>query len=419
MSWRALLFAALYATLVFGTVSEAECASHSERYNSVMRLVRNFSTLPNVRLLPFGKLDSDRCIPAFLITDLSEKSTGKLRILICSGQHGDEFLAVKSILALSCKLASGAQPELLRKCVFVVIPMVNPDGVAANTRWNAERDDINRGWINPFTTESVEVANLIDAWRPQLMIDAHEQTTVIPGGGTLIEAPHCLIPDQAHAVRNLASEVSEGLGIRLVNVSPASDKSLFHRNYACIGYGAYLIETDVNASPQEKERVYASVIIAMARKLVSNPGLSAVISPTSQKFHVSSVSAYLTPLPEPQRTIAGVTYVFGAMIAGYAICLWVLKPFSQKPQMRRSHRFVLCDLDDALELDALCARRPTPITARSLTRRRLRAHYDAQTKPEPDQAQQEPQQPAIFIKPKYAAIGAAISKIEQLSESRS
>lgn len=415
---RALLIASLCAALGFGTLGEAGCAPNSERYNSVMRLVRDLSTFPNVRLMQFGRLDSDRCIPAFLITDLSVKSTGKLRIFVCAGQHGNEFLAVKSILALSCKLASRTQPELLKKCVFLVVPMVNPDGVAANTRWNAGGDDINRGWIHPFSRESIDVASLIDAWHPQLMIDAHEQTSALPGGGTLIEAPHCLIPDQAQAVNTLASEISTGLGIRLVNTSPASDKSLFHRNYACIGYGAFLIETDVNASPEEKERIYSSVIIAMAKKLVSNPDMSAVISPASQKFHISSVAAYLTPLPVARRTVADVTYVFGAMIAGCAICLWVLKPFSQKPQARRSLRFILCDLDDVQDIGNLSNRRPAPITARSLTKRRLRAHYAAaQTKPEP--AQEEPQQPAVFIKPKYAAIGIAINKAEQLTQSRS
>ena len=67
-------------------------------YDEAMKRVRLISNLPHVRLLPFGKSEDGRRIPAYVISDFAKNPKDKARILVVSGQHGDEYIMFCSIL---------------------------------------------------------------------------------------------------------------------------------------------------------------------------------------------------------------------------------------------------------------------------------------------------------------------------------
>ena len=180
----------------------ATCAGNP--YDHAMRRVRLLSNSPHVRLIPFGKSHQGRAIPAFVISDFAVTSEKKARVMVCAGQHGDERNPVTSVMSLCGKLASGSRPDLLRRCVFIVVPIVNPDGFAAGKRLNARGLDINRDWKSLQTREARFVDDVIRAWRPHALIDAHEWTGPTLTPGNEIESPPTATKSQSQAMIGLA-----------------------------------------------------------------------------------------------------------------------------------------------------------------------------------------------------------------------
>jgi len=378
------------------------------RYNSVLRLVRALSTSPNVRLLAPGRTYSGMSIPACVITDFSVESSAKARVMICSGQHGDEFGAVRSVLALGCNLASGSDPKLLKRCVIILVPMVNPSGISAATRANNEGLDLNRDWTALGSAETRYVDGLIRDWRPNLLIDAHEWTEPIATNGNQIEAPHCLTPEHRRAVDVLAHKASVDCGLQVIECSALADKRLFHRNYGCMGYAAYLLETSATDSYTKKKWLYASAILTLARSAAGDSSLRAALSPAAAKFSFASVQAYLQPkAPADPQAFARMFQGIMLLALGYALCLWAAKPFSRQRHMQWSRRFVRCEVDESVPTHPLLARRLlTPITSRSWVNRRLRARYAV---PKADLPEPRPEPAATFITPRYSRTTPATS----------
>lgn len=69
---------------------------------------------------------------------------GEKTVLIHGGIHGNEFSAVQVSRALTRKLRTMGQDELPAR--VVIIPILNPDGVVAGTRRNANNIDLNRNF---------------------------------------------------------------------------------------------------------------------------------------------------------------------------------------------------------------------------------------------------------------------------------
>ena len=126
---------------------------------------------------------------------LSEQGNGDHTVLIFGSLHGDEEVGGLLVARLAEFVSSGMQRGINGKIVFV--PVVNPDGVSAGRRWNANGVDINRN----FPTENWQKEDsdgrprhgnapasepetrlmmaLIDRYKPGLIIALHAPLHVV------------------------------------------------------------------------------------------------------------------------------------------------------------------------------------------------------------------------------------------------
>ena len=98
-------------------------------------------------------------------------ASAKLRVLIVAGQHGDESLASRAV-------AEASVGELKATCRtlgvnLAVIPSLNPDGAAVGRRHNAFGVDLNRDHLLLTQPETRALHDLVDLWRPHVVVDVH------------------------------------------------------------------------------------------------------------------------------------------------------------------------------------------------------------------------------------------------------
>ncbi|NLN75982.1 MAG: DUF2817 domain-containing protein [Armatimonadetes bacterium] len=347
-------------------------------YDDAIQQVRAISDSPNVRLLPFGKSAQGRSIPAFLITDFSSNSVGKARVMIISGQHGDEPNPISAVLKLCNDLAGGSNQDMLKGCIIIVAPTVNPDGIAVKNRYNSQGIDINRDWIDRQTAEARYVHCLIRHWRPQVILDVHEWTgpSQVPGNG--IEVAYVSRSSQSNAMLVLGKRIAQSSGLTLIQVSSHSNKHLFHRRYSDLGYASFLLETAPGESRDYKFKAYISAIEQAAQEVAGKVKLREQLSPSSASFNATAVSSYLEPaakrpFADPE---ASAIMCVSLVVAAYCVLMWILKPLAAIREIKWSRRFLRCSIewDDQIH-PLLKKRRIEPITSRSWARRRIRSRY--------------------------------------------
>lgn len=95
------------------------------------------------------------------VVRVGEPTQGKKNIWITARQHPGESMAewfVEGILDALLDVQHGVSRELLKQCVFYLVPNINPDGsVRGNLRTNALGANLNREWRTPSMAFSPEV----------------------------------------------------------------------------------------------------------------------------------------------------------------------------------------------------------------------------------------------------------------------
>jgi hypothetical protein len=106
------------------------------------------------------------------------ESSGRPTVLLIGQQHGDEPAGSEALLVVSRELVQGLLEPLLDRINVIVVPRANPDGAAASTRVTANGLDMNRDHLLLNTPEARALAQLVNDYRPILVVDAHEYTVV-------------------------------------------------------------------------------------------------------------------------------------------------------------------------------------------------------------------------------------------------
>lgn len=348
-------------------------ATKANQYDDVVTRVRSLVDSPHVRLLNPGKSTLERSIPAFVISDFSTEPTHKARALLIAGQHGNEYNSVLTLLEYCAAVAEDLDNRTLKRCIVIVAPMVNPDGIAANSRLNADGFDINRDWQSRRTLEAQYVNSIIEQWRPHVILDMHEWTGPSDVPGNAIEVAHISSIRQKEAVTELASVISSASELTLIQCSPSSDSRLFHRRYSEQGYASFLLETSADLSYAGKSRSYTTAIKKAIESVSDNVEIRAQLSPASARFEAAAVSQYLKP-KSSELSVDVSLWQLAAVMVAYVIILWVLKPLTHKKEAVWSHRFVKCGIDyEETAHPLIKKRKPQPILYRSWSHRRIRS----------------------------------------------
>jgi hypothetical protein len=112
--------------------------------------------------------------------------TGPEKVLLWSQMHGDEPAATCALVDLLAHLVQTrdepATRTLLSRLTLLVLPMLNPDGVARNDRRNAQGIDINRDAVDLQSPEGRFLKALRDRFSPAAGFNLHNQGPLLAAG---------------------------------------------------------------------------------------------------------------------------------------------------------------------------------------------------------------------------------------------
>jgi hypothetical protein len=137
-----------------------------------------------IELLSLGSSQAGVPLEALLFTRTTDTQpaavlqAGRPTVLLIGQQHGDEPASSEALLAIAQDLARGRLEPLLERINVIVMPRANPDGASENRRVTASGIDVNRDHLLLKTPEAQALAMLARAYRPMVVLDAHEYTAV-------------------------------------------------------------------------------------------------------------------------------------------------------------------------------------------------------------------------------------------------
>ena len=151
-------------------------------YEQHLDLLAGAAASPHVELERLGNTLQGRDMNLLRITDAQESATDepKKAVWLIARQHPGESMAqwfVEGFLERLLDADDSVSRVLLQRCVFYVVPNMNPDGaLLGNLRTNAAGANLNREWAEPSPERSPEVlcvrARMLQSG-VDLFLDAH------------------------------------------------------------------------------------------------------------------------------------------------------------------------------------------------------------------------------------------------------
>lgn len=115
---------------------------------------------------------------------------GPIKILMWSQMHGNESTTTKALF--DCfnlfETRNEIPVQILKSCTIQIIPILNPDGAARYTRFNANDCDLNRDAQDLSQPESKVLRDAYDKFKPDYCFNLHGQRTIFGVGSTGISA---------------------------------------------------------------------------------------------------------------------------------------------------------------------------------------------------------------------------------------
>ena len=150
------------------------------------RYIHNKNILPIINLLK-RKVEIDEIGRSVLNEPIFKIiiGNGLNKILIWSQMHGNESTTTKALFDLINILLNGKDfgiNAILSQCTLLIIPILNPDGAKAYTRFNANNVDLNRDAQNLSQPESLILKKAFEEFRPNYCFNLHGQRTIFSAG---------------------------------------------------------------------------------------------------------------------------------------------------------------------------------------------------------------------------------------------
>ncbi len=131
---------------------------------------------------------------------------GVQRVFMWSQMHGNESTTTKAVLDLMNFLASNtdAALKIRQQCTIRILPILNPDGANAYTRFNANQIDLNRDAQNRSQPESQILRAEFDSFKPNFCFNLHDQRTIYNVGGSSKPATVSFLAPAHDAMRTIS-----------------------------------------------------------------------------------------------------------------------------------------------------------------------------------------------------------------------
>ena len=135
-----------------------------------------------VRVVEIGRTVLGRPINMFIIgyptpNPTAQAVAGNPAALVNCNVHGNEPSSREACLIMARELAFGDDPrtlDLLSNMTVLIVPAINGDGRAANTRGNSTGQDLNRDHSLIRQPETFALAAMVRDYTPEVAFDGHE-----------------------------------------------------------------------------------------------------------------------------------------------------------------------------------------------------------------------------------------------------
>ncbi len=135
--------------------------------------------------------------------------TGPVKLLAWSQMHGDEPTATAALMDLLNFISAPQQQSWretwLSKISIRLIPMLNPDGAAANTRFNSMGIDINRDAKALQTPEGQLLMQAATDFKPDFGLNLHDQNRFYAVGDSTTPATISLLAPAFNTAKDIDS----------------------------------------------------------------------------------------------------------------------------------------------------------------------------------------------------------------------
>ena len=135
-----------------------------------------------VRVVEIGRTPQGRAINMFALgypapPATAEEISASPTVVVNCNVHGNEPSSRETCMILARELAFGVDArttEILSKVTVLLVPSINADGRAANTRGNSTGQDLNRDHSQIRQPETFAFAQMLRDYTPQAGFDGHE-----------------------------------------------------------------------------------------------------------------------------------------------------------------------------------------------------------------------------------------------------
>lgn len=135
--------------------------------------VRRLARSPYLRTEIFGREQSEAY--DFPLYALTFGAIDLPAVYVAAGVHGDEPEGVEAALQLLESIAQGERPLIHAR--LIVLPCLNPSGLALRTRANEQQQDINRQFHADTTPVTTAVRRFISPDQTCALVDLHTDHT--------------------------------------------------------------------------------------------------------------------------------------------------------------------------------------------------------------------------------------------------
>lgn len=292
----------------------ARCGPEPLTYDRVIASLRQLDTSNRVSVVSIGKSGRGRAIPLAAVYHPQTVYGQTARLFIVARQHGNECSSTEAMIGLIQHLAQTTEPAelaLLQRLTFAIVPVANPDGLAAGQRGNAAGVDLNRDWMDVSQPETRAIEWAFRVWSPHAFIDLHELPAESSKASyqenfveTIAEDPR-LDANMTQMCSYLSDhvrryETAYGHRLNVYYDDRNSDRRLAHRHFG-LDYGipSFLFEAKTGSGRSLQHRVkfhiVGTLVIAnlLAQRVTQPPATAASRAP-----QVAALQP--TPIPFPR-----------------------------------------------------------------------------------------------------------------------